>query len=131
MDEATKRSRDKSIVDIYFATAREMRRRGLRPETGRLISIVAESEAPRFYVDYESARRVISLMDRGIEARTKNANKKRMYRDLYKLFLERRASSGMPGYLALLPTLSGPAPSFYLSTSTMRTIIYRGIKKGL
>lgn len=131
MDEKTKRSRDKSIVDTYFATAREMRQRGLFPETGELISVVAKSGAPRFYVDYESARRVISLMDRGIESRTRNANKRQMYRDLYKLFLEQRASSGEPGYLALLSTLSGPAPSFYLSESTMRTIIYRGIKNGL
>ena len=85
--------------------------------------VAAESGAPRFYCTYEQARRFVSLINRKQPLPLKQENKRRMYRGIYKKW----KAAGYTTFKALYEIINSPAPSFYLSETTVMAFgrIYR------
>ena len=55
-----------------------------------------------------------------------NGNRKKMYEELFKRYIERRTDSG---YKILEQIIKEPAPSFYVSEQTMKYIIYKTLRE--
>lgn len=127
MEEFLRKERDGEILKAY--TNLVSSHGFLRLPAYKAAELIANDKAPRFFVSYESARRVVSQMCRGGTVRFSNANKRRMYEDICRAFIKERESTGLPGYLALWRVLSEAAPSYYVNPITLRGIIYRAIKK--
>lgn len=81
--------------------------------------------APRFYVTYERAARIISSFRKGIIPEINNPLKLEMYRDIYRLFVER--SDGRIGSLRKI--LEMEAPSFYIDKRHFVRLIRQSLKK--
>lgn len=84
-----------------------------------LIKKAMEFTAPRFYISYEEARRVVSKLSRGIDIGRKGSNKARMYADIYR----RYAACGAAGFPALIRILNSEAPGFYIGKRQFIRII--------
>lgn len=97
--------------------------------------IIIKLPAPRFYCNYESALRMVSLLDRGKELPITNENKMAMYKDIYRIWSEKEIDTTNQldkrgKYIHTLPdVLSSPAPSFYLSKDTIIGLISKPIKR--
>lgn len=101
-------------------------------EKGSLVQDVIRqvylSKAPRFYTDYDNARRYISLIRRDKPLPIKNENKKRMYYAIYGLW-QKKVGPWPKNYAGLLSVIFGPAPEWYLSEERITKIIYTEIQK--
>lgn len=86
------------------------------------------SKAPRFYTDYDTTRRYISLIYYNKPLPLKNENKKRMYYDIYRLW-QKKVGPRPKNYTGLLSVILGPAPEWYLTESRIIKIIYTEIQK--
>ncbi len=128
MEDILREIRDNSIKQAYFDTMKSIRKRIPYISTDEIVREIMKKTAPRFFISYENARRVISLMDRGEKIKISNKNKQRMYSDMYKAFLNLRKEMNIPGYGALKLLLEQEAPSYYVSLYTMRSIVYKSIK---
>lgn len=83
--------------------------------------------APRFFVSFQTARRIVSQMMRGIKPKGVNRNKMMMYEEIMKRYVN--AGGDGTQYKTLEQIIEQPAPSLYVNQSTMRSIIYRSLKK--
>lgn len=88
MDDIFREIRDNSIREAYFDALKSLRKSMPYISTEEIIQEVMKKEAPRFFITYDNARRVISLMHRGKPIRVSNENKLCMYKDLYARFLK-------------------------------------------
>lgn len=93
----------------------------------KAVKILAGVEAPRFYVTFEEARRIVSLMLRG-ELITERAERMAMYEELARR-VRARWSQGEKGFGCLTEILTEPAPRFYIAPETIKGIIYREMRK--
>lgn len=99
--------------------------------------IIVKSPAPRFFCNYENARRMISLLNRGEELPITNENKVTMYRDIYRIWSEKDVDTSHESekgdkyakYTSLQDVLSSPAPSFYLGKETIVGLISKPIRR--
>ena len=57
-----------------------------------LFDIARKMEAPRFYVTFDNARRIISMLDRGLELPLTFESKKRMYKELHRRLKMKRGN---------------------------------------
>lgn len=96
------------------------------------------SSAPRFYCSVEQAHRMVALLVKKKELPLVNKNSRRMYQDIYTLFLKEAASRGVPpinasrrqANVALITEdfLNTPAPSFYLDVESIKGQVYRNLR---
>lgn len=94
------REKNKSIADIF--------------------SIAARQPAPRFFVNYARAARMVAAIDNhGILP--SNAYKCDMYIELHKRWRKRGGKS----YKTLYDIIEQPAPSFYLSEEAFKCLVYK------
>lgn len=128
MDDIFREIRDNSIREAYFNALKNLRKSMPYISTEEIIQEVMKKEAPRFFITYDNARRVISLMHRGKPIRVSNENKLCMYKELYARFLKYKQEMKAPGYCVLKYIIEQPAPSYYVAIDTMRGIIYKSIK---
>lgn len=128
MNSTLKEIRVKSIKDSYFDVMKSLQKSSLYVSTEDIVQELMKRSAPRFFIDYENARRVISLMHRGKPVNMPNENKMNMYKEIYKRFTELTQNSNAPGYYLLEYVLEQPAPSYYVNIGTMRAIVYKSIK---
>lgn len=128
MDDILREIRDDSIREAYFDTLKSLRKEMPYISTEHIIREVIKKQAPRFFITYDNARRAISLMHRGKPIRVSNANKLRMYKDIYDKFIKYKQEMKTPGYCILKYIIEQPAPSYYVTADTMRGIIYKSIK---
>ena len=113
------------ILLAFYAKLKTSKKGGTVQE---VIKQVYLAEAPRFYVDYDNARRYISLICRDKPLPIKNENKKRMYYDIYRLW-QKKVGPWPKNYTGLLSVICGPAPKWYLSEERITKIIYTEIQK--
>lgn len=71
------------ILLAFYAKLKTSKKGSLARDVIRQVYL---SKAPRFYTDYDNARRYISLIRRNKPLPIKNENKKRMYYDIYRLW---------------------------------------------
>lgn len=92
-----------------------------------LFDIARKMEAPRFYVTFDNARRIVSMLDRGLELPLKNENKKRRYEELHRR-LKRKRGDKKKCYQLLEEIIASPAPEFYMDAETFKQVFYKTIR---
>jgi hypothetical protein len=88
----------------------------------RLVKKAMGFPAPRFYISYEEARRVMSRISKGAPVNIKRKEKRRMYQDLFNKFQEQR-KNGKGAPAALLEAINSEAPEFYINKEHFTRII--------
>ena len=106
------------VVAAYYECLREYKRSDVAFEQ------LAKAPAPRFYVEFELARRMVSLIERGRPLPIKNKNKIAMFEELHRRWKKMGAASFEP----LQEIINEPAPRFYRDCNTMKDVIYKRIK---
>lgn len=91
---------------------------------------IAESPASRFWVSEERAAAVINAMLTNKPLIRMRSNKKEMFDEIFRRFLERRRQyPDMPVLDLVSMIVNEPAPKFYLTPRTVGEYLYR-IKNG-
>ncbi len=91
---------------------------------------VADSPAARFWVSEERATVVISSMIAGKPAPKMRKNKREMFDEIYRRFIDMRTDYPDKSVFELVTIIvNQPAPKFYLTPRTVGEFIYR-IKNG-
>ena len=116
-DERTMRARD--VLSCFYNHLGNL-------NTSDAVSAVAKSPAPRFYISYERARNMISLLERGKQIPISNKNAIAQIEELYRRYKQRvKDRSKRYKYLILEEIIKEQAPSFYLEEESICYYIYR------
>lgn len=87
---------------------------------------VAASPSSRFWVSEERAAIVIAAMQAGREVALMTANKREMFDEIYRRYLELRASHPDKSIIELARVIvHQPAPRFYFTPRSVGEFIYR------
>lgn len=122
--------RKKDVIATFFETMKETRKTNPLATQNEIIEVAVKSEAPRFYVTFENARRYISLMMRKKRLPLVNKNKMEMYKEIYNRYLKRiKETRNHYRYVILEKIIEEPAPSFYLDEETFRGIVYKTLRE--
>lgn len=118
--------RKQDVVKCFFESLREIRKSRPFATQDEVIRYAVNSEAPRFYVTFENARRFVSLLSRKKQLPLSNSNKLAMYKEIYRRYKQRVKECGERyRYVILDEIIREPAPSFYLDVETFRGIVYK------
>lgn len=128
MDCMPHKQREHDIMHRYFEMLKSSRMNTTMCRKD-ILHTLAVGQAPRFYVTYEIARRIISRMERKLPISVNNKRKKEMYDEIYKRYSDVKKATGCIGYRCLDEIITSPAPSFYVSDMTMQGIIYRSLRR--
>ena len=127
-DKTIREQRKEAVINTFFETVKKMSANNPYVTNKEILAKAVHKEAPRFFVNYESARRFISLMARRKKLPVINKNKRAMYNEIYRRFKER--CKGETGHYKMLEEiLEEPAPSFYLDESTFQGIVYKTLRE--
>ena len=99
-----------------------------------IIKAAAAGPAPRFYVSFENARKIVSLIIRGREIPLANKEKIAMYKELAKRYIAKCKQLRCDGvrrlnYTLLEEIFEPPSPSFYTDAETLRCLFYRHMRR--
>ncbi|MCF2603376.1 hypothetical protein JQM84_06715 [Parabacteroides distasonis] len=114
-------------LDVYHAYQRSIAKFG---DSARFVSKstlfdeAMRMSAPRFYVTYERAARIISSFRKGNIPDMSNPLKMEMYRDIYRLFVEKTDGK----IKSLRGVLEMEAPSFYIDKRHFARLIRQSLK---
>ncbi len=96
----------------------------------QMFALAAASPCSRFWVSEERAAEVISALLAGKEFPDMSQQKRRMYGEILRRVRPiLRENPGMPVSHAVFDVVNSPAPEFYLTTLSTRSIIYRYLRK--
>lgn len=119
----------RSLGQMRGEAVYEAFRRVMERETGKsvmeIFAIAAKEPAPRFFVTFTQAYRVIADMVRH-GYRPTNEYKAAMYDELHR----RWKAKGVSHFADLEEIINEPAPSFYMSEEAFRTLVYKMIRNG-
>ena len=128
--DTVREARKQDVVKSFFESAKEVRKTRPYATQDEIIKHAANSKAPRFYVTFENARRLISLMARKKKLPLINTNKLAMYKEIYRRYVQRvKDCSKRYKYIVLEQIIEEPAPSFYLDEQSFRGIVYRTLRE--
>lgn len=128
--ETVRETRKNDVLKSFFNSLKEVRKTKPHATLDEIIKHAVKSEAPRFYVTFENARRFVSMMVRNKKLPLINNNKIAMYKEIYRRYRERiKNCSTRYKYVILEQIIEEPAPSFYLDEETFRGIVYRSLRK--
>lgn len=120
--------RKDAVVKTFFETVKKMKSKNEKVTQEEIFSDASKCAAPRFFVTFEIARRLISAMVNKRRLPIKNKNKIEMYKELYRRYIKQ--SKGQIGnYTILESIIEEPAPSFYLDAGSFRGIVYRALSQ--
>ena len=120
--------RKEAILETFFKTMKRLSENNPFVTYKEVIEKAVKESAPRFFVNYESARRLISLMARKKKLPMINKNKLERYKEIYRRYVNSQ-KDGSGKYKSLETILSEPAPSFYVDTSTFQGLVYRTLRE--
>lgn len=88
--------------------------------------LAANAPADRFYISEEQAQRIVSRLNRGKTfTRNSRSPRVRMARDIQRRVNNlRKANPRMSLREAVYQVVNSPAPAFYLTAGSIRTILY-------
>ncbi|MBR6648450.1 MAG: hypothetical protein IKL29_03625 [Bacteroidaceae bacterium] len=128
LNKTIREQRKEAVIKTFFETVKKMSASNPCVTNKEILAKAVNEEAPRFFINYESARRFISLMARKKKLPVVNKNKLAMYKEIYRRYKER--NKGDEGhYKTLEKILEEPAPSFYLDESTFQGIVYKTLRE--
>ena len=120
--------RKEAVINTFFDTVKKMSAKNPYVTNKEILAKAVNEQAPRFFINFESARRFVSLMARKKKLPMVNKNKLAMYKEIYRRYKERcKGESGH--YKMLEKIIEEPAPSFYLDESTFQGIIYKTLRE--
>lgn len=130
LSSSVREMRKQDVIDRFFESLKELHKTRPYATQSEIIKHASKSEAPRFYVTFENARRFISMMMRKKKLPIINENKLEMYKEIFRRYKERvNDSSKRYKYLILESIIEEPAPSFYIDEETFRGIIYKTLRQ--
>ena len=122
--------RKQDVINSFYNSYKELKKSRPFATQNEVIEYAVKSEAPRFYVTFENARRFISLLSRKKKLPIVNENKLEMYKEIYRRYMKQiKDCNQRYKYLILEKIIEEPAPSFYLEEETFRGIIYKTLRK--
>ena len=128
-NDTVREARKQDVVKSFFDSIKEVRKIKPYATQEEIIRHAAKSEAPRFYVTFENARRFISLMSRKKKLPLINSNKLAMYKEIYRRYMQRaKDCTKRYKYIVLEQIIEEPAPSFYIDEDTFRGIVYKTLR---
>ena len=128
-NDTVREARKQDVVKSFFESIKEVRKIKPYATQEEIIRHAAKSEAPRFYVTFENARRFISLMSRKKKLPLINSNKLAMYKEIYRRYMQRaKDCTKRYKYIVLEQSIEEPAPSFYIDEDTFRGIVYKTLR---
>lgn len=129
-NESVRKMRKNDVTKAFFETMKKVRKANPLATQNDVIEEAVRSEAPRFYVTFENARRYISLMARKKNIPIVNKNKMEMYKEIYRRYLKRiQETEEQYRFVILERIIEEPAPSFYLDEETFKGIVYRTLRE--
>ena len=121
--------RKQDVINSFYESYKELKKTRPFATQNEVIEYAVKSEAPRFYVTFENARRFVSLLLRKKKLPIVNENKLEMYKEIYRRYIKQMKDSNKRyKYLILEKIIEEPAPSFYLEEETFRGIIYKTLR---
>ena len=121
--------RKQDVINSFYESYKKLKKSRPFATQNEVIEYAVKSEAPRFYVTFENARRFISLLARKKKLPIVNKNKLEMYKEIYRRYVKQvKDSNKRYKYLILEKIIEEPAPSFYLEEETFRGIIYKTLR---
>jgi hypothetical protein len=117
------------VRELYLSTLSRMSSAHPCTTTEQVIRAILKAPAPRFYLTAEYALRIVSLLSHNKPIPVTNHNKIMMYHEIYRRYLiakEQRPKGDV--YQIIKDILKSPAPSFYVSYSTLRAIVYTSLR---
>ena len=122
--------RKQDVINSFYESYKKLKKSKPFTTQNEVIEYAVKSEAPRFYVTFENARRFISLLSRKKKLPIVNENKLEMYKEIYRRYMKQiKDCNQRYKYLILEKIIEEPAPSFYLEEETFRGIIYKTLRK--
>ena len=129
-EQSVRKMRKNDVTAAFFETLKKIRKTNPLATQSDVIEEAVKSEAPRFYVTFENARRYISLMARKKKIPIVNKNKLEMYKEIYRRYIKRiKETSEHYRFVILERIIEEPAPSFYLDEETFKGIVYRTLRE--
>ena len=129
-NQSIRKMRKNDVTKTFFETMKKVRQCNPLATQNDVIEEAVKSEATRFYVTFENARRYISLMARKKQLPIVNKNKLEMYKEIYRRYLKRiRETSEQYRFVILERIIEEPAPSFYLDEETFKGIVYKTLRE--
>ena len=116
--------RKEAVVKTFFETVKQLKSKDKNVTQEEIFNNASKCAAPRFFVTFEIARRLISSMVKNRRLPIKNKNKIEMYKELYRRYMKQNKGS-VGNYTILESIIEEPAPSFYLDAGSFRGIVYR------
>lgn len=116
--------RKDAVVKTFFETVKKLKSKDKNVTQEEIFNNASKCAAPRFFVTFEIARRLISSMVKNRRLPIKNKNKIEMYKELYRRYMK-QCKGKVGNYTILESIIEEPAPSFYLDTGSFRGIVYR------
>ena len=121
--------RKQDVINTFYESYKELKKSKPFATQNEVIEYAVKSEAPRFYVTFENARRFVSLLLLKKKLHIVNENKLEMYKEIYRRYVKQMKDSNKRyKYLILEKIIDEPAPSFYLEEETFRGIIYKTLR---
>ena len=121
--------RKQDVIKSFYESYKKLKKSKPFTTQNEVIEYAVKSEAPRFYVTFENARRFISLLSRKKKLPIVNENKLEMYKEIYRRYTKQAKDCNKRyKYLILEKIIEEPAPSFYLEEETFRGIIYKTLR---
>lgn len=118
--------RDNALLAAYRKQISEARHITLSDILEKVVNMPTE----RFWVNEERATIVIGQMIAGDDLAGMRPNKRKMYEEIYCRVREIMSShEGMRLYDAVWQVVNGPAPMFYLTPKSAKTILNRSRKE--
>ena len=124
--------RKQAIVDTFFETLKNCRKADPFATLEKIIDKAAKTNAPRFFVTFENARRFVSMLVRKKRLPLVNKNKVEQYKELfrrYKKYRQEDFTNRVINYTLLEKIIEEPAPSFYLDRETFRCLLYKALRE--
>ena len=116
--------RKEAVVKTFFETVKQLKSKDKNVTQEEIFNNASKCAAPRFFVTFEIARRLISSMVKNRRLPIKNKNKIEMYKELYRRYMKQNKGN-VGNYTILESIIEEPAPSFYLDAGSFRGIVYR------
>ncbi len=129
MNCSVREMRKQDVINSFYESYKELKKTRPFATQNEVIEHAVKSEAPRFYVTFENARRFVSLLLRKKKLPIVNENKLEMYKEIYRRYIKQMKDCNKRyKYLILEKIIEEPAPSFYLEEETFRGIIYKTLR---
>ena len=129
INNSVREMRKQDVINSFYESYITLKKTKPFATQNEVIEYAVKSEAPRFYVTFENARRFVSLLLRKKKLPIVNENKIEMYKEIYRRYIKQmKESNKRYKFLILEKIIEEPAPSFYLEEETFRGIIYKTLR---